>query len=81
MDNQGRAVSPLALFELALLPLFGIVCLTIPKILVEKFSSRTPIWNTPTLTPGFYVIVGYFCLLFPNPTLYGSYRDHLLRDH
>jgi hypothetical protein len=53
----------LAIFELTLLPLFGIACLTIPKTLTKQFSAKTPIWNTPTLTPGFYVVVGYFSLL------------------
>jgi hypothetical protein len=52
----------LAILELTLLPLFGITCLIIPKTLTRQFSAKTPIWNTPTLTPGFYVIVGYFCL-------------------
>jgi hypothetical protein len=45
------------------LPLVGMACLIMPGTFADLFPWRVGLWNRNLLTPGFYVMVGYYCLL------------------
>ena len=46
-----------------MLPLIGIACLVMPGTFRELFSPKYGDWQHYLLTPGFFVIIGYFCIL------------------
>jgi H+/gluconate symporter-like permease len=46
-----------------MLPLVGIACLIMPTTFSELFSPKYGLFRESLLTPGFFVIVGYLCIL------------------
>ncbi len=48
---------------IVMLPFVGVACLILPETFTELFSPKYAPWNRDLLTPGFFVLVGYFCLL------------------
>lgn len=45
------------------LPLVGIFCFIMPSTFSDVFSPKYGQHDSMLLTPGFFIVVGYFCLL------------------